>query len=171
MSSLSTAANPSPFDPLDRMPPDEGRFVIREKDPAGPPSMTAWAHARRNWAIRRYGIEPTGDAKRLLDAEMLQCRQAEDLALDWQEKLSGGEEVEAQKATYNEVRQTEEQLTAAKRQKVRTDLLRHLSEADALAHELIEIDGPAATAAQAEKTAALHEIALGFAFGEKARAA
>ena len=99
MPALSTAARPSPFDPLDRMPADEGRFVIREKDPAGPGAMTEWCRLRRNHAAKLYGTNPIGDAKRLFDAEMEQCRQAEDLALDWAERMNGGEPVDGATAT------------------------------------------------------------------------
>lgn len=167
MLTLSTAAQPSPFDPLDRMPPDEGRFVIREKDPAGPAAMTEWTRVRRNLAVKLFGTNPVGDAKRLLDAELEQCRQAEELALEWAERLNGGEAPVEQKATYADVTLTEEQIAAAKRQKALVELVRHLREADYHIHELIEIDGPAVAARLADQAAAIHNLADEIEYGGK----
>ena len=136
MPALSTAARPSPFDPLDRMPADEGRFA----------------------------------ATRLFDAELEQCRQAEELALDWAERMNGGDPVEGAKATYAEVQLSEEQVAAAKRQKIQTELVRHLREADFLVHELIEIDGPAVSAALGVQAAAIHNLADEIEYGGKGAA-
>lgn len=157
----------SPFDPLDRMEPGEDRFVIREKDPCGPATLTEWSRLRRNRAVKLYGTEPTGDAKRLLDAELAQCAEAEDKALAWSEKLSGGEAAEEQRATYSGVQQTEEQIAAARRQRAHAELVRHLREADYHIHELLEIDGPAVAPELGEQAAALHELTVAVAYGER----
>lgn len=160
MSGLSTAKNPSPFDPLDRMPPDEGRFVIRETDHAGPAAMTEWCRVRRNALIRQFGTNPQGDAKRLFDAEMAQIRQAEDLALEWSERIAGGAATdEAGRVPYADVVLSEEQVAAARIQRMRADLVQHLREADYAAHELLEMEGPAASADFALQAAAIHELA------------
>lgn len=155
------ASTPSPFDPLDRMDPGEDRFVIREKDPAGPRTLTEWCRLRRNRAAKLYGTNPVGDAKRLFDAEIAQCAEAEEKALAWAERQAGGEQVEGKKATYAEVLLSEEQIVAAKRQKLQGELERHLAEADYLAHELVALDGPAVATELTLAAAQIHEIATG----------
>jgi hypothetical protein len=156
----------SPFDPLDRMEPGEDRFVIREKDPAGPAGITGWAAARRLWAFKTYGFHAHGDAKRLLDAELAQCAEAEEKALAWSERMKGAEQIEEQRATYSGVQQTEEQIAAAKRQKEWAELVRHLREADYHIHELLAIDGPAAPAKLGEQAVLIHELSVGVTYGE-----
>ena len=162
---------PSVFDPLNRMDPGEDRFVIREKDPCGPPTLTEWARLRRNRAFKLFGINPTGDAKRLLDAELVQCKEAEEKALAWSDRQSGGDEVEGQKATYNDVRLSEEQVAAAKRQKMQRELEQHLAEADYLAHELVTLDGAAVSSELAGHAEQIHALAIEVRNGAKARAA
>ncbi|WP_305096440.1 hypothetical protein [Croceibacterium aestuarii] len=159
----------SPFDPLDRLEPGEDRFPIREKDPCGPATITFWAHQRRNWAIKLYGSKPVGDAKRLLDAELAQCAEADEKALNWSERQRGGEApAEEQRATYSGFRLSEEQVAQARRLKLQQDLERNLAEADYAAHELLQIDGPAVTTEQAELAEQIHALAVG---ARQARAA
>jgi hypothetical protein len=136
----AAAANPSPFDPLDRLEPEEDRFVIREKDPCGPPTITEWCRLRRNRAAKLYGTNPVGDAKRLLDAELAQCAEAEEKALEWSARQAGAAE-EGAKATYADVALTEEQVAKAKRQKDFDAVRRHLREAAYHAAEIVEADG------------------------------
>lgn len=161
----------SPFDPLERMEPGEDRFVIREKDPAGPEAITGWAQLRRNWAFKTYGIEPTGDAKRLLDAELAQCNEAEEKALAWREAQTGGGAIEGVKATYSAATLSEEQVAAAKRAKHLSELSRHLREAAYHACEVIEGDGAGVDAALAEAHDRINELANAVEFGAKAKAA
>lgn len=151
----------SPFDPLARLDPGEDRFVIREKDQVGPEAITAWAHLRRNWAIKTYGTEPLGDAARLLKAEFAQCAEAEEKALAWRERQQGAETPDEQRASYANAVQSEEQIAAAKRQKMQAELRSLLREADYYAAELLALDGPTASPDLAEKAAALHEMACG----------
>ena len=154
------ASQPSPFDPLDRIESGEDRFVIREKDPVGPAVITFWAHRRRTREFKLYGVRPTGDAERLLNAELAQCKEAEDKALDWSERQSGGEAPVETRASYVDAVLSEQQVSQARRQKLAADLERHLAEADYCAHELLELDGPAATPEQVEQGAAIHAIAM-----------
>jgi hypothetical protein len=151
---------PSPFNPLDRLDPGEDVFPIREKDPAGPETLTFWASVRRKLAVKRYGTHPTGDAKRLFEAELAQCKEADDKALAWSERQHGGEAADERKATYADVAQSAEQIAAAKRQKLADALAHHLAEADYCAHELLELDGPAATPAMAEQADAIHMLVM-----------
>lgn len=165
-------AAPSPFDPLPRLEPGEDRFTIREKDLAGPGAMTEWARIRRNLAFRTYGTNPTGDAKRLLEAELQQCAEAEQKALDWKDRQQGQAEADVQRATYSGASLTEEQVTAAKRQKNLTALCQALREAAYHACEIIEQDGPKVDPALVEHHAAINEIANALEFGAReARAA
>lgn len=157
----------SPFDPLGRLEPGEDRFVIRERDPVGPGAITSWTHLRRNWALKTYGTAPVGEAKRLLDAELAQCAEAEEKALTWSERQSGQAEAEEQRATYSGVSLTEEQIAAAKRQKSHAALAQALREAAYHACELIEIDGPAVAPALVEQHAAINELANAVEFGAR----
>lgn len=126
---LSTAAHPSPFDPLADMPLDEPRFVLRGRDPVGPGAITEWARLRRNWAIKQWADSSSEEAQRRLQAELRQCAAAEEQAMEWAERLAGGEAVEAVNATYQDVHRTEEQLAALGREKRIAALQRHLREA------------------------------------------
>lgn len=153
------------------MDPDEDRFVLREKDPVGPATITEWCRLRRNRALKLYGADPVGDAKRLLDAELLQCREAEEKALAWADRQAGGEAEDGRKATYVDVILTEEQVLSAKRQKLQTELERNLSEADYCAHELISLDGPAVTAELGEQAQQIHALAIAARQTTRAKAA
>jgi hypothetical protein len=165
------ATQPSPFDPLDRLEPSEDRFVIRENDPVGPAAITGWAHLRRNWLFKRYGLKPVGDAARILKSELAQCAEAEEKALAWGERQSGQEAPDEQRATYAGAALTEEQVALAKRQKHRAELLSHLHEAAYHATEMLEADGPAASAELLEQRDRINEIGAMIGIGERARAA
>lgn len=136
----------SPFDPTDRLEPGERRFTIREHDRAGPGAITEWARIRRNIAFKAYGTAPTGEAERGLKAELAQCAEAETLALDWKEKQDSGEIAEeAVRATYSAVALTEEQVTAAARQREIQTALRYLREAAFHLNNAIEANPLTAT--------------------------
>lgn len=133
----------SPFDPLDRLEPGERRFVLREHDRAAPAAITEWCRTRRNLALKLYGTHPTGDAERALNAELLQCAEAEAIALDW--AAAGVDAEVAVRATYSNVALTEEQAKAAARQRDLTETRRHLREAAYHLNNVIEVDGPEAS--------------------------
>lgn len=126
---LSTAAHPSPFDPLADMPPDEPRFVVRGKDPAGPGTITEWCRLTRNWAIKLWGGSSSAEDQRRLTAKLLQCAAAEEQAAEWAERLAGGEAIEGTNATYQDDHRTEVQLAALATEKRKQVLVRHLREA------------------------------------------
>lgn len=165
------AAHASPFDPLERMAPGEDRFVIREKDPVGPAAITGWTQLRRNWAFKLYGTEPTGDARRLLDAELAQCAEAEEKALAWSERQQGHEAADEQRATYAVVALTEEQVAKAKRQKHLAELTRNLREAAYHACEIVEGDGPGVDTVLVDLHASINGFADQVQYGAKAEAA
>jgi hypothetical protein len=135
----------SPFDPLARMEPGEDRFVIRENDPVGSQTISAWAHFKRNYLFKRYGTEPVGEAARLLKSELAQCAEAEEKALTWAARQHGGEAAIEERASYAGAALSEEQVAAAKRQKHEAEANRNLREAAYHLKEMLDVDGPAAT--------------------------
>lgn len=159
------SAPESPFDPLARLDPGEDRFVIREKDPVGPGAITSWTHLRRNWAIKTYGTKPTGEAKRLLDAELAQCAEAEEKALTWAERNHGQAAADEQRATYSGAALSEEQVLAARRQKNHASLCQALREAAYHACEMIEQDGPNVDPALVDQHARINELANAIEYG------
>jgi hypothetical protein len=165
------AAQASPFNPLARLDPGEDVFPIREKDPVGPAVIVAWCHLRRNRAVKLYGTAPTGDAKRLFDAEMAQCAEAEEKAATWAERQAGHEAADESRASYAGAALTEEQVALAKRQKNLAALLSHLREAAYHATEILDADGPAASAELLEQRDRINEIAGLVGVGERRAAA
>lgn len=161
----------SPFDPMGRLDAGEDYFAVREGDPVGPQTITAWTHLRRNWLFKRYGTEPIGEAARQLKAELAQCAEAEEKALRWSDRQAGHEAADEERATYAGAVLTEEQVSAAKRQKLKADLERNLAEADYAAHELLALDGPAASPEFAEQAGQIHALAIEVRSGARARAA
>lgn len=128
---VGTAANPSAFDPLDEMPADEPRFVLRGKDPAAPGAITEWARDRRNRAFREFNAieQPTEQDRLKLKAELEQCREADDLAMqmrEWQQDHAAPEG--DPRATYNAIERTQEQLAEAARKRRLDDVHRDIQE-------------------------------------------
>lgn len=127
--SLSTAENPSPFDPLDEMPPDEPRFLIRGRDRQGPPTITEWARLTRNAAIKQYGTDPRSQRdKRALEAVLLKCAAADDDAAEMAEWQRGNLKADEQRASYSGIQQTEEQIAALREHRRLEALLRAIQE-------------------------------------------
>lgn len=135
---MATAPENSPFDPLGRLEDGEDRFVIREHDPVGPEAITGWTQLRRNFAYRMYGDDPSEEAQRALKAELAQCAEAEEKALAWRERATGGEAVEGEKKLYQDVERTEDQLAELDTAKKRALAIDHLREA---AYRLCEAKG------------------------------
>ena len=128
---IGTAANPSAFDPLADMPPDEPRFVLRGKDQSSPPAITAWSHDRRNRAFREFNaIDNPSEQDRLkLKSELEQCREADELAMgmrEWQQDHAAPEG--DPRATYNAIERTQEQLAELARSKRLEAIRRHVQE-------------------------------------------
>lgn len=126
-----TAANPSPFDPLDEMEPDEPRFVLRGKDHAAPGAITEWSRLRRNKALHDFNKieEPTEKDRLALSSELSQCREADDRAMEMQDWRLGQAKPEGDgRASYNDIERTQEQLAELARKKRLEGLLRHVQE-------------------------------------------
>lgn len=146
----NTAADPSPLDPLNRMEPDEPRFVLRGKDAAAPCAITEWAARTRLLSYRRH-MDDNGNPKTQSDREahvanLTKCAEAEVLALEM-ESWRKGRESDAQpgiRAVYDETTRTADQIRALKN-KQKTDQIRdHIQEARyhlKLALELAEQHG------------------------------
>lgn len=125
----SSTENPSPFDPTDRMPADEPRFMLRAKDPATPASITEWARVTRMLAAKEFGIQPTNERdKAALTAVLLKCREAEKQAFEMDEWRKGQEPISGELAKYNEQQQTFGQLAALEQRRRADALLRHIQE-------------------------------------------
>lgn len=163
----------SPFDPIDRLDPGEDHFLIREKDPVGSQAITAWAAARRLYAIKLYGADPnlSGDARRLRDAEFAQARDADEKAGDWVARRQGHETPAEERATYAGAQMSEEQVAQAKRKKHHDELLRNLREAAYHAAEIIALDGAEADTDLVLYHARINELANALQYGGRAEAA
>lgn len=126
---MSTKEKLGPFDALEKALPQEPMFPILARDPCGPATITEWARLRRNRAFRLWGSSRAAD-KKLLDAELAQCAQAELIAEqmdDWRNKEQDEQVVE--RSSYNEVKKTEEELREAAQRQVKEELCKHLREA------------------------------------------
>lgn len=126
---MSTKETPGAFDALEKAEPGEVMFPLLSRDPCAPATVRFWAHQRRNRAFKMFGHIKTRKAKKLFDAELQQCAQAEKVAFDMEEQRGGDDEVEATKATYADVERTEAELAEASARKRRDALVRHLREA------------------------------------------
>lgn len=126
---MSTKISPGPFDAFDKAEIGEPIFTLIGRDPCAPATITEWARLRRNRAIRLWGESQRRSDKVLLDAEMKQCAEAEELALEFGDYRSGAEEIEGKPSTYQEVRRTKEELDQAEATKRRGEACRHLREA------------------------------------------
>lgn len=127
---VGTAAHPGPYDPLENARPDEPVFTLAGRDPDAPATITFWAHQRRNRAIRAWGDSKRKADQQLLEAELKQCAEADDTAMlftEWRRNEVPVEESTG-RATYTEVKKTEEQLAAANAAKALGDNIRHLRE-------------------------------------------
>lgn len=125
----STIDHPGPFDALQKARPGEGIFALLERDPCSPAAITEWARTRRNRAFKLYGGDQSATAKELLAAELSQCFEAELIALEWAEGAAVSAPVEGQRAAYQEVIKSAEELAEADRRKRRETAVRDLREA------------------------------------------
>lgn len=125
----NTAENPSPFDPLDRMEPDEPRFVIRGRDPIGPAVLSEYANLLRRRAIRELGENPHRIVDRkALKAAKLKAAEVDELAFAFQDYGSKAEQPAEQRLSHG-TQQTVEQLAELHARKHRNALREHLQEA------------------------------------------
>jgi len=75
---MSTKTEPGPFDGMARAEPDEPVFTLRAHDPLSSGLVHEWVDRRRKAIRAAHEREEITDAKREL--ELLQCREAEELA-------------------------------------------------------------------------------------------
>lgn len=119
-----------PYDALEKAKPGEPMFPLLGRDPAAPPAITEWARVRRNRAMKNYGESSNAANKELLAAELRQCANAEDIALqmgEWrtQHQIADG----PARASYNDVIKSAEEQAEADRRQRRITACQHLREA------------------------------------------
>ena len=115
---MSTKTEPGPFDGMARAEPDEPVFTLRAHDPLAPGLVHEWVDRRRKAIREAFAREEITEAKREL--ELLQCREAEELAWSmeaWRKgeigKLAEAlEEGAAPPAAYSGHTSSEEELAA-----------------------------------------------------------
>ncbi len=105
---MSTKIDPGPFDALEKAQPDEPIFTLAARDPLAPALVHEWV-ARRRAAITHSDMP---EATRTL--ELVQCREAEEVAfamVDWRSGLTA---VEPEPATTSDrgSRMSSEELAA-----------------------------------------------------------
>jgi hypothetical protein len=121
---MSTKDEPGPFDGLERAEPGEPVFPLRAKDPLAATLVRQWVDWRRTMINHDRDMP---DAKREL--ELIQCREAEDVAFamdEWRAGLSSKEQPgpEAKKGVPTGQDMTAEELAV----KERFDALRSAGE-------------------------------------------
>lgn len=75
---MSTKTMPGPFDGMMKAAPDEPVFTLRAHDPLAPILVHDWVDRRRKAIRERHANGEITDAKR--DLELIQCREADELA-------------------------------------------------------------------------------------------
>lgn len=127
----NTAENPSPFDPLADMPPDEPRFILRGRDPAAPPAVTEWARVHRSRAYSDLtddkGSPKSREAKVQLAAALQKAANADELAMDMREYQHSVARPREDRLS-NGAEKTQEQLVELDRHRQRKVALEHLQE-------------------------------------------
>lgn len=136
---MSTTEHPGPFDAMEKLEhPNEPHFKLLGRDHAAPGAITEWCRLRRNAAIEQWGLSTSEADKLLLKGELMQCGEAEAIALEMTDFRLGQGEIEGAKATYQEVKRTEAGLAEADLRKRKIAAVRHLREAAYHYSEAIE---------------------------------
>lgn len=114
---MSTKTEPGPFDGMARAEPDEPVFTLRAHDPLAPGLVHEWADRRRKAIREAFAREEITEAKR--DLELLQCREAEEIAWSmdaWRKgeiaQIAEALEAEAAKPSHGGVTKSEDELAA-----------------------------------------------------------
>jgi len=124
---MSTKGAPGPFDGMERAAPGEPVFTLRAHDPLASGLVLEWVDRRRKAIREAFAREEISEAKR--DLELIQCREAEELAWSmdaWRkgELAARAEELEGAVAlpptSYSGNAHSEEELAA----KLRYDAIR-----------------------------------------------
>lgn len=82
---MSTKENPGEFDAFEKALPDELIFTLLGRDPDAPPTILHWVDLRRTRAFQAHEGRP--DALR---NELLQCSEAEMIAIEMLSRQRGG---------------------------------------------------------------------------------
>lgn len=125
----NTKNQPGPFDALEKAEPGEPLFPLLARDPCAPGAITEWCRLRRNRAIKLWGDSKRVADKKLLAAELDQCANAEEVALQFEEWHSSAAPVDGARSAYNEVKRTTEELAEADLRKRQDAACRSLREA------------------------------------------
>jgi hypothetical protein len=117
---MSTKQEPGPFDGMARAEPDEPVFTLRAHDPLAFILVHEWVDRRRKAIRAAHEREEITEAKREL--ELLQCREAEELAWSmeaWRKgeigRIAAELEVAPAKPTYSGHTKSDEELAAKAR--------------------------------------------------------
>lgn len=128
---MSTKETIGPFDALEKAEPGEPMFPLLARDACAPATITEWCRLRRNLAYRNYGESTNPKDELRLAAELQQCAHAEEKALQMQAwRENHAEEAPAgERASYQEITRTAEELAEAGRRQRKEELCRYLREA------------------------------------------
>jgi hypothetical protein len=88
---VSTKDIPGPLDGLQRAKPGEPVFTLQGGDPLAPPLVREWVRKRREAALQM----PEGPEQ---DAQLIRCREADEIAMDMDAYRRGEVETEARTA-------------------------------------------------------------------------
>jgi hypothetical protein len=136
----STIDEPGAFDALEKALPGEPMFPLLGRDECAPAAITEWCRLRRNRAMKLYGDSLNATDKELLVAELVQCKNAEEVALEMGEWRKAESTPVADRPTYNEVIKSAEEIASADKRTRREQAVRHFREAAyhiSEAHEIL----------------------------------
>lgn len=125
----STKDQPGAFDALEKAEPGEPMFPLLARDPAAPGAITEWCRLRRNRAVKLWGDSKRVADKKLLAAELDQCANAEEVALQFAEWREDRAPVEGERSGYQEVKRTVVELAEADVRKRQEASVRSMREA------------------------------------------
>lgn len=126
---MNALATPGPYDALEKLLDGEPYFALIGRDECAPAAITEHCRLRRNRAFRLYGESHNPVDKELLAAELLQCREAEEKALEFTDWRQGREaEPTATRSSYQEVIRSAEEIAEADRRKRRATAVQNLRE-------------------------------------------
>lgn len=127
---MSTLDQPGAFDAFEKLQPGEPFFPLLARDDCAPGAMTEWARLRRNRALKLWGDSSNPSDAVKLAAELAQCAQAENLALEFADWRAGqADESLPQRSSYQEIVRTAEELAEAGRRSKIDAAVRQLREA------------------------------------------
>lgn len=126
---MSTKETIGQFDALEKAEPNEPMFPLLARDECAPATVTEWCRLRRNRAFKLYGDSAKDTDKELLAAELRQCANAEDVALQFVEWRKREAPADVVKSTYNEVIRSAEEVAEADRRKRQEQAVADLGEA------------------------------------------